>query len=183
MTPKRPRDSNQLAKSIIDIATGKKPDRDPRPEEQGKDPAAVAMGKKGGAARAAVTLNDQAVAVVLDFMDPVRPGWDLDRSGRTRMLIRPEASSAQNIIATVSADGSTVWVLFRRLNSSCNRSIALVVPTPLARRRASRNILRGFGNPFQNAGRNPSSYPDPAWRRQIYSRNPRRIESIRGETK
>ncbi|WFU42616.1 RNA-binding protein [Bradyrhizobium sp. CB82] len=52
MTPKRPRDPNQLAKSIIDIATGQKPDRDPTPEEQGKDPAAAAMGKKGGKARA-----------------------------------------------------------------------------------------------------------------------------------
>ena len=52
MTPKRPRDPNQLGKSIIDIATGQKPDRDPTPEEQGKDPAAVAMGKKGGRARA-----------------------------------------------------------------------------------------------------------------------------------
>ena len=29
MTPKRPRDPNRLAKSIIDIATGEKPDRDP----------------------------------------------------------------------------------------------------------------------------------------------------------
>jgi hypothetical protein len=47
MTPKRPRDPNQLAKSIIDIATAQKPDRDPTPEEQGKDPAAVALGKKG----------------------------------------------------------------------------------------------------------------------------------------
>jgi len=35
--PKRPRDPNQLAKSIIDIATGQKPDRDPPPEEQGPD--------------------------------------------------------------------------------------------------------------------------------------------------
>jgi hypothetical protein len=52
MPPKRPRDPNQLAKSIIDIATGEKPDREPTPEEQGKDPAAVAMGKKGeGAGR------------------------------------------------------------------------------------------------------------------------------------
>jgi hypothetical protein len=50
--PKRPRDPNQLAKAIIDIATGQKPDRDPTPEEQGKDPAAVALGKKGGKARA-----------------------------------------------------------------------------------------------------------------------------------
>ena len=57
MTPKRPRDPNQLAKRIIDIATGKTPDRDPTPEEQGKDPAAVERGRKGGlkggAARAA----------------------------------------------------------------------------------------------------------------------------------
>ena len=52
MTPKRPRDPNQLGKAIIDIATGQKPDRDPTPEEEGKDPAAVAMGKKGGKARA-----------------------------------------------------------------------------------------------------------------------------------
>ncbi len=51
-TPKRPRDPKQLAKSIIDITTGRKPDRDPTPEEQGKDPAAVALGKKGGKARA-----------------------------------------------------------------------------------------------------------------------------------
>jgi hypothetical protein len=50
--PKRPRDPNQLAKSIVDIATGQKPDRNPTPEEQGKDPAAVALGKKGGKARA-----------------------------------------------------------------------------------------------------------------------------------
>src|SRR6516225_7864607 len=44
-----------------------------------------------------------------------------------RMLICPEASSAQNNIAAVSADGSTVCVLIRRLNSSCRRSIAFVV--------------------------------------------------------
>jgi hypothetical protein len=32
------------AKSIVDIATGQKPDRDPTPEEQGKDPAAAELG-------------------------------------------------------------------------------------------------------------------------------------------
>ena len=41
-----------------------------------------------------------------------------------RMLIWPEASKAQNNIAAVSADGSTVCVLIRRLNSSCSLSIA-----------------------------------------------------------
>lgn len=49
--PKRPRDPNQLAKSIIDIATSKRPDRDPSTEEQGKDPAAVALGREGRKAR------------------------------------------------------------------------------------------------------------------------------------
>jgi hypothetical protein len=37
-TQSAPWDPNQLAKSTIDIATGEKPDRDPTPEEQGKDP-------------------------------------------------------------------------------------------------------------------------------------------------
>src|SRR6266699_4112562 len=46
-----------------------------------------------------------------------------------RMLIWPEASNAQNNIAAVSADGSTVCVLILRLNSSCNRSMAFVVRT------------------------------------------------------
>src|SRR3954466_14832237 len=43
------------------------------------------------------------------------------------MVIWPEASSAQNSMAAVSAEGSTVWVLIRRLNSSCSRSTAFVV--------------------------------------------------------
>ena len=44
-----------------------------------------------------------------------------------RMTIWPEASSAQNSMGAVSASGRTVWVLIRRLNSSCSRSMALVV--------------------------------------------------------
>jgi len=47
--PKRPRDANQLAKLIADIATGEATDPDPN---EGKDPAAVALGRKGGKARA-----------------------------------------------------------------------------------------------------------------------------------
>ena len=49
---KRPRDAAQLAKLMIDIATGQIEDRLLTPEEQGKDPAAAALGRKGGAARA-----------------------------------------------------------------------------------------------------------------------------------
>ena len=52
--PKRPRDPNQLAKSIIDIATGQKPDRDPTPEEQGKSAVAVISGSNGSKLRAAI---------------------------------------------------------------------------------------------------------------------------------
>jgi hypothetical protein len=44
---KRPRDPNQLAKLVADIATGEVEDTG-----EAKDAAAQAMGKKGGAARA-----------------------------------------------------------------------------------------------------------------------------------
>jgi hypothetical protein len=41
---KRPRDPAQLAKLIVDIATGEVEDR----VEDGKDPAAVELGRRGG---------------------------------------------------------------------------------------------------------------------------------------
>ena len=44
--PKRPRDANQLAKFVVDLATGDQPE--PKPVDDGKDPAAVALGRKGG---------------------------------------------------------------------------------------------------------------------------------------
>jgi hypothetical protein len=44
-TPKRPRDPAQLAKLIVDIATGEAQDADP---DKGKDPAAVELGRRGG---------------------------------------------------------------------------------------------------------------------------------------
>jgi hypothetical protein len=56
---KRPRDPNQLAKLVVEIATG---EADPPEDFGGKNPAAVMLGrlggKKGGAARAA-TLSSQ----------------------------------------------------------------------------------------------------------------------------
>jgi hypothetical protein len=45
---KRPRDPIALAKLIGDIATGQVDDNAPTPEEEGKNPAAVALGRKGG---------------------------------------------------------------------------------------------------------------------------------------
>jgi hypothetical protein len=44
---KRPRDPAQLAKLMFDIASGEVEDRPPTPEEQGKDPAAVSLGRRG----------------------------------------------------------------------------------------------------------------------------------------
>jgi hypothetical protein len=49
--PKRPRDFSQAAKLVIDVATGQAEDRPQTPEERGKNPAAVALGRKGGEAR------------------------------------------------------------------------------------------------------------------------------------
>lgn len=46
MPPKRPRDPIRLAKAIGDIATGRATDADPN---AGKNPAAVAKGRLGGA--------------------------------------------------------------------------------------------------------------------------------------
>jgi hypothetical protein len=57
---KRPRDPNALAKQLVDEAIGEQPKYDP---DQGKDPAAVALGRKGGLkggkARAAKMTSDQ----------------------------------------------------------------------------------------------------------------------------
>jgi hypothetical protein len=50
--PKRPRDFSQAAKLVIDVATGQVEDREPMPEEQGKDPASAALGRKARNARA-----------------------------------------------------------------------------------------------------------------------------------
>src|SRR3990170_9163221 len=43
--PKRPRDPNQLAKLITDLAIGDVVDKDPN---EGKDPAAISRGRSGG---------------------------------------------------------------------------------------------------------------------------------------
>ena len=57
--PKRPRDPFQLAKLIGDISTGQVEDADPN---AGKNPAAVALGKLGGKARAAKFSKEQLEA-------------------------------------------------------------------------------------------------------------------------
>jgi hypothetical protein len=44
---KRPADASQLAKSIVDRATGNAPPDKPA-DDSGKDPAAVSLGRRGG---------------------------------------------------------------------------------------------------------------------------------------
>lgn len=60
---KRPRDVNELAAQLVDEATSDEPRPDP---DDGKDPAAVALGRrgglKGGKARAAKMTPDERSA-------------------------------------------------------------------------------------------------------------------------
>ena len=66
---KRPRDANQLAKLVVDIATGEVEDAEPEGEEpdDGKNPHAVALGRlgglKGGKARARKLSAEQRSAI------------------------------------------------------------------------------------------------------------------------
>ncbi len=50
---KRPRDVIGNAVHVMRVATGEITEDIPTPESEGKDPAAVALGRKGGKARAA----------------------------------------------------------------------------------------------------------------------------------
>jgi hypothetical protein len=49
---RRPADFVGAAVRVMRIATGEEQERVARPEDEGKDPAAVALGRKGGKARA-----------------------------------------------------------------------------------------------------------------------------------
>lgn len=64
---KRPRDPNQLGKMIVDISVGEFEDRAPTPEELGKHPGAVSLGRlgglKGGKARAKKLTAKQRKAI------------------------------------------------------------------------------------------------------------------------
>lgn len=47
-TTPRPRDMNQLAKLMVDIATGQETDSPESANKHDKDPAAVSLGRRGG---------------------------------------------------------------------------------------------------------------------------------------
>ena len=79
--PKRssmPRDTNQLAKLITDMATGAVP-----PEtkaDDGKNPAAVALGRKGGRATAKKLTPEQRSEIA---RKAVNARWAKYRAGKT----------------------------------------------------------------------------------------------------
>ena len=53
----------QLDKLIVDLSVGEADDSQNMPDESGKDPAAVALGKKGGKARAKVLSAKKRVEI------------------------------------------------------------------------------------------------------------------------
>lgn len=66
--PSRPKDLNLLARSIVEHSIGEKLDGSPLPDKDaGKNPAAVALGRlggaKGGAARAAALSGEQRAEI------------------------------------------------------------------------------------------------------------------------
>jgi len=77
--PRRPRDPNQLAKRIIDIATGESPDSDSpeTPQDPTKNPHAIELGrlggKKGGRARAEALSPEQRSEIA---KKAARRRWD-----------------------------------------------------------------------------------------------------------
>lgn len=79
--PKRPRDFSQAAKLVVDIASGQIKDREPTPEEQGKDPAAVSLGRKGGLKGGKVRAENLSPEQRRDSARrAVRARWDKDRT-------------------------------------------------------------------------------------------------------
>mgnify|MGYP001240467670 CR=1 FL=1 len=77
--PPRPRDVNQLAKHIADLATGDA--TDPSPDD-GKNPAAVELGRlgglKGGKARAANLSDEQRSEIA---SKAARARWNRESGG------------------------------------------------------------------------------------------------------
>ncbi len=61
--PKRPRDLNQWAKRMVDIATGEVDESPPEPE---KNAAAAELGRKGGRARAEKLSPERRSAIARD---------------------------------------------------------------------------------------------------------------------
>lgn len=72
--PKRPRDANQLAKFIVDVATGDTDDGEYKPDTSGQRKG----GLKGGKARASI-LKEKERSVISEKAAKAR--WDEKKTG------------------------------------------------------------------------------------------------------
>jgi hypothetical protein len=97
---KRPRDFSQAVKLVVDIATGQVEDRELTPESQGKNPAAVALGRlgglKGGKARA------QKQGALRLPAEPQRPGGN-PMTAEVAVLNKQGVALAADSIVTISS--------------------------------------------------------------------------------
>jgi len=138
MTPKRPRDPNQLAKSIIDIATGQKPDRDPTPEEQGKRSVAVESGSRGGKLRAKLLSPQERQRIARKAAEA---RWEL-RLCRERKSIN-SGRVHQSLLDALHDDE---W-LHHRLSKSKSESALMPAPDKYTDRRTRAASSPGLGEP------------------------------------
>ena len=95
---KRPRDTNELAKFIVDLATG---DADLPKTDEGKDPAAVALGRKGGLrggrARAESMTAERRAEIA---KNAARSRWDSTERGAAERAAAPLRSKSRTKIST-----------------------------------------------------------------------------------
>lgn len=112
---KWPRDANRLANSIVDIATGEVEDSEPTPEEQGKDPADVSLGRRGG------LKGGKARAKKLSY--------EHGRKLRARLLaLAGQRETRPALLARQrgSSDGSHVVTAISRRLASCSQPQSVV---------------------------------------------------------
>ena len=107
-----PRDTNQLAHKVLQIAIGE--DVEPPKPDDGKDPAAVALGRKGGKARAK-NLNKRQLILHLtewngfaNYQDQLTSSEFWHTTGRTI------AFTAVNVVL-IMGGGTLVGLLLNRL--------------------------------------------------------------------
>lgn len=80
--PRRPRDLNQWAKRMVDIATGEASDRDPTPEEEGQDPHMSMQSTPLSVARSISRSSSKSMARLLTARAGTVPPNALARSRR-----------------------------------------------------------------------------------------------------
>ena len=164
MTPKRPRDPNQLAKSIIDIATGQKPDRDPTPEEQGKRSVAVESGSRGGKLRAKLLSPQERQRIA---RKAAKARWELRCAGKERASIA-DGSTSPCSMPYMMTNGCIIGSRNRNLKArSCPRRTSIPIAGRALPRHPALASPQIAGNCFARTGnlarssRGPSAAEPP----------------------